>query len=136
MAIGRIVAVMAVSATVAPAAFLPPPLYSGPSTQKSYDFELTQISQTGLGGFVIYRQSCLSCHGEQAKGTLYGPALNLQGGPKDNASRKKFHQSVTGDIAAHGKVFEDKPPVSWMQFNDIELIARYIRELSMNGKLK
>jgi mono/diheme cytochrome c family protein len=136
MAVGRIIAALAVTGTVAPMAFLPPPLYSSPKTAVAYDPDLNTLSPTGLGGRARYKESCEICHGDRATGTPYGPALKVNGKPSSSQGRKLFHQSVTSDIPAHGRVFEDQPPAAEMGFNEIELIARYVRELSLEGQLR
>lgn len=127
--IGRFAAAAAVSAAVAPAAFLPPPLYSAPPETPYVTAKSRFISQLGQGGFHLYTENCALCHGEDGVGTAYGPALTKRVYWVENLSRQSFHEALTADYHAGYRGNAQGRPLSEIKFNDVELIARYVREI-------
>ncbi len=127
--IGRLAAAAAVSATVAPAAFLPPPLFSEAPDKPYITVEKRFITQVGLGGLRLYTENCALCHGLGGKGSDYGPALTKRVYWRDRLPRRKFHAVLgeTHHAALQGSA--DGRKIGDIGFNDVELIARYVHEV-------
>lgn len=126
---GRIAAAAAVSATVAPAAFLPPPLFSETPAKPYISVEARFITQVGLGGLKLYTENCSICHGHGGAGTEYGPALKQRVYWRDKLPRKAFHATLIGRHHAQLQGNANGRQLGKIQFNDVELIARYVHEI-------
>lgn len=127
--IGRIAAAAAVSATVAPAAFLPPPLFSETPETPYVTVQSRFITQVGLGGLKLYNENCALCHGSGGAGTDYGPALKQRVYWRDRLPRQKFHATVSGTHHEHLRGNARGLELGEIDFNDVELIARYVHEI-------
>ncbi len=123
-------ATLAVTAALTiPQALLPPPLESGPPPGKPVYVRQNMYSQVGLAGKELYQQQCAQCHGDDAKGTLLGPSLGHPAYQGGRLSRQDFHRAVSEGVRARRWTFGDMPANEQLSFNDIELIARYVREV-------
>jgi mono/diheme cytochrome c family protein len=126
---GRIAAAAAVTATVAPAAFLPPPLFSESPEQPPVSVQQRFITQVGMGGLQLYNDNCALCHGWGGNGTEYGPALTKRIYWRDRIPRRKFHATLTGAHHADLRGSASGPKLGKIHFNHVELIARYVHEI-------
>lgn len=124
-------AALAVTATLSvPVAMsqLPGPLATGPETADPRIIERHRFTQLGFAGRQVYRAQCEVCHGPEGKGTIQGPSLlNKAYGPKKFSSQQ-FHSAVSNGVEARLWDYGDMPAIE-IPFNDIELVARYVREL-------
>ena len=116
------------AALAAPTAFLPPPLKSGPETADPARVERRLISPLGLAGRLLYVENCAECHGADGKGTTQGPSLLHRSYSAAQFSQRAFHETITKGVTAQRWAFGDMPALD-LSFNDIEKIARYVREV-------
>lgn len=122
---------LAVSATLSvPVAMstLPGPLDSDPSTADPKIVERHFFTQLGIAGRLVYQANCQDCHGTAGRGTVAGPSLLHRAYAPEVLSQRAFHKAVTQGVAAKRWTFGDMPPID-LSFNEIELVARYLREL-------
>lgn len=134
---------MIVRATVAvtaaltvPQAFLTPPLSTGPSDQPPSYVERRNFTPLAQAGKQLYDQQCAECHGGDGGGTLTGPSLKHRAYLGQNLSRQDFHRAVAEGVPATRWTFGDMPGNPHLSFNDIELIARYVREVQNPNKFR
>ncbi|MEM7422578.1 MAG: cytochrome c [Pseudomonadota bacterium] len=109
-----------VSATLtAPTAFMVPPLDSGPVRQEVLERRtaLAQYSMSALAGKSRYEATCAVCHGKSGDGTSFAPSLLPLVVGWQSGAAERFHGEVAG--------IPHKP----VGFNDVEMIARYLREV-------
>ena len=118
-----------VSAPVVPAMVFTPPLLSEPNPEHRALLERRNLSQLAYAGMQLFTQHCADCHGAQARGTVAGPNLHADAYHPGNLSRQDFHHAVTQGMPALRGGSGGKPGNKDLSFNQIELIARYVREL-------
>ncbi|MFK7941538.1 MAG: cytochrome c [Paracoccaceae bacterium] len=118
----------------APALVSPPVLYSEPNPGHREQLALRKLSQLAFAGRHLFARHCADCHGEDGRGTIAGPSLHHEVYKPENLSREAFHQAVTRGVKAQRWAFGDMPAVRQLSFNDIELIARYVREIQLPGR--
>lgn len=122
---------LAVTATLSvPVAMsrLPGPLESGPETADLRVIERHQLTQLGFAGREVYRQHCQSCHGAGGQGTTQGPSLLNKTYRSRDFSAQAIHSTIQNGVEARLWDYGDMPALD-LSFNDIELVARYVREL-------
>ena len=119
-----------------PALVAPPLLYSEPNPEHRERLERRSLSQLAYAGKGLFMRYCAECHGEDGRGTIAGPSLHLDVYKPKNLSRKAFHQAVTRGVKAQRWSFGDMPATKSLSFNDIEMIARYVREMQLPGRYK
>lgn len=112
-----------------PAIVSPPILYSEPNPEHRAKLDRNNLSQLAYAGKVLFARHCTECHGDDARGTIAGPSLHLDVYRPGNMSRKAFHQAVTQGVRAQRWSFGDMPATRELSFNEIEMIARYVREI-------
>ena len=116
------------AALAAPTAVLPPPLESGPETADPSRLERRVLTQVGIAGRLLFQENCAQCHGSDGRGSVNGPSLLHRDYAPDRLSQREFHKAVTNGVPATKWTFGDMPAIA-LGFNDIELIARFIREV-------
>ena len=124
-------AALAVTATLSvPVAMsnLPGPLTSGPETADPRIIERHRFTQLGFAGREVYRAQCEACHGPEGKGSIKGPSLLHNAYDPKKLSPRGFHSAVSNGVQARLWDYGDMPAIE-ISFNDIELVARYVREL-------
>ena len=113
----------------APTLVATPHLQTTPNAAIVQEHELRVFSQLGRAGRRIFITTCAECHGIKGEGTIAGPSLHHDAYKPDNLNRRDFHRVVTEGVEAHRWSFGDMPGNPSLSFNDIEKIARYVREL-------
>ena len=125
-----------VSAPVGPALVFTPPLYSAPNPEHRESLEKRNLTQLAFAGKILFSEHCAACHGLEGQGTIAGPSLHHDIYKLDNLSRKAFHRAVTEGVPAQNWSFGDMPASAALSFNDVEKIARYIRELQYPSRYR
>jgi mono/diheme cytochrome c family protein len=129
-------AVAVTAALTVPQAFLPPPLATAPIDRPPSYIELRNLTPLALAGKQLYDQECAECHGSDGSGTLKGPSLKHRAYRSKNLSRKDFHRAVVEGAPANRWTFGDMPGSPHLSFNEVELIARYVREVQNPDKFQ
>lgn len=124
------------AAVTAPAVVAPPILYFEPDPDHREKMERQSLSQLAYAGKGLYENHCADCHGEEGHGTIAGPSLHDEAYRPKNLTRKAFHQAVTRGVPAQRWTFGDMPANRKLGFNDIEKIARYVREIQAPARYK
>ena len=120
-----VLATMGVSGgLVVPSMIWTPPLQSPGKGKQLEMYELRQKSPLALAGLRIYHAECLDCHGTKARGTKDNPGLHDPRFQRGQKGRQAFHTLIT-DGAPH----QDLVTVRRLSFNQIEQIARYVKEV-------
>ena len=94
------------------------------------------LSDTGEAGKRVFSGSCESCHGAEGLGGT-GPRLDTKAFARDFLHSRDLHRAVSAPIPAHeelGVVLG--PPGSKKRFNDVEKLAKYLRELRISRQNK
>lgn len=99
------------------------------------------FSDVGLAGYGLFARSCQGCHGSFMDGTDHGADLVRIALEMDYRKRKAFHATVH-EHARDPKYGRAIAATGALEFNQIELIAKYMREfgewradrLETNGK--
>ncbi len=80
-------------------------------------------------GQALFQRSCVSCHGDWARGTEQGPPLvHIYYEPSHHADIAFLRAAQMG-VRAHHWNFGDMPPVAGVTPEDIVAITAYIRWL-------
>ena len=112
-------------AVVAPMLAITPPLASDPELsgiRRTYAVEM-KMSGPALAGRRTFTENCGACHGDEGHGTATGPALDPASSGFAGVDRRTFHMAVTdGRVREHSGV-------AAAGFNEIERMAKYLREL-------
>lgn len=117
------------SGLVVPGALLTPPLATGTlSPAEQARFELREMSSLAVAGRRVYYGQCAVCHGDDAMGTATAPSLHNARFRKSQSGRQDFHQETLT-----GKQHRQFPQIRRLSFNQIEQIARYMKELRAIG---
>lgn len=117
-----------------PAVVAPPALYVEPNPQQRARLEQRSLTQMGVAGQHLFVENCLVCHGEEGRGTSLGPSLHHDIYKPGALSRRAFHRAVTEGVTAQRWSFGDMPASDALSFNEIELIARYVREIQFPAR--
>ena len=87
------------------------------------------LSDAGTSGYFLYRNHCRSCHGKFGEGTEQGTGLIRTRYSKDHLSRQAFHAQFRHATPVHIRVARGTRRKPGPRFNDIELIAKFLREM-------
>lgn len=95
------------------------------------------LSDAGTSGFFLYRQHCQTCHGHLGTGTDDVEALLGSRYSKDHRTRKAFHREFRHSSRDHIRVARGTRKKPGPRFNELELIAKFLREIeAWHGMLK
>ena len=128
MAIARVGIVVA-AAIAAPTLVFEPHLHSGVNHAAIEEHELGMLSQLAQAGAAIYKSDCSGCHGEKGDGTGLGPSLWSTEFKDGGRVQKTFHLAVIEGPDKQGGTHRGLPAAK-RSFNDLETVARYVREVS------
>ena len=118
------------AALAAPTTVLTPPLRSGPSDE-TVAYEVKVLSQLATSGYYLYNRRCWVCHGPGAAGG-HAPSLVQRRFWHDKYPRQEFHTAVRRHGADQHDMTGDRS-ATVPSFNEIEQIARYLREVQQPG---
>lgn len=116
------------AAIAAPTLVFEPHLSSTPNPAALQEHEHRRLSQLARAGMNIYSVSCESCHGEKASGTSLGPSLWREPYVRGNRAQREFHAALTPDSKTGTGMHDTLLPED-LSFNDIEKLARFVREV-------
>lgn len=128
MSIARTAVVVSAGLTVPTILYAPKPLYSGPGTASTEEYDYKVLSQLAKSGFTIYERHCQDCHGDRGYGTDRGPNLHHRVYSAGKLSQQEFHEAVVHGVKANKWTYGDMPATR-LSFNEIERVARYVREV-------
>ncbi|MEM1298399.1 MAG: cytochrome c [Pseudomonadota bacterium] len=117
-----------------PAMVSPPILYSEPNPGHRETLERRKYSQLAIAGLSLFKRHCADCHGVEGEGTIAGPSLHHDAYKPRSLSRRDFHKAVTEGVPAQRWSFGDMPGNRKLSFNEIEMIARYVREIQFPAR--
>ena len=87
------------------------------------------LTDAGSGGYFHYKVHCESCHGYLGSGTSKaGPLLHTDYS-KDYNSRKAFHSNFHASDQPHRRVSRGTRKRPGPGFNELEMIAKFLREI-------
>ena len=87
------------------------------------------LSDAGTSGYHLYHRHCRACHGHLGQGTEQASALTGSAYSRDHRSRESFHQQFRYATRLHARVARGTRNRPGPKFNDIELIAKFLREV-------
>lgn len=87
------------------------------------------LSDAGTSGLHLYRRHCQSCHGYLGVGTKRASALIRTRYSQDHRSRREFHENFRHMTNKHVKIARGTRKKPGPRFNDLELIAKFLREI-------
>lgn len=87
------------------------------------------LSDAGTSGYHLYQRHCRTCHGHLAQGTEQAARLTGSAYSRDHRSRESFHEQFRYATHLHARVARGTRNRPGPKFNDIELIAKFLREV-------
>ena len=106
------------------------PLKTGePAVEVAVQHERRQLSQLGYAGKMLFRQNCVECHGEEAKGSRRGTSLVTATFHRENFDKRSFHRAVREGESQQVASLGMEHAFSDLSFNQVEQLERYLREL-------
>ena len=78
-------------------------------------------------GLVIYRNTCVNCHGSNGRGTSEGPPLVHRVYRTSHHADYSFHLAVRDGVKSHHWNFGDMNPVPTITPDETEHVVAYIR---------
>jgi len=121
-------AAILLSATIAaPTLVFEPHLSSTANPTSVQKHELKQLSQMARAGSTVFKNNCQGCHGAKGVGTPLGPSLWQEKFHRGHRVQKEFHLALTGGGEDSGNMHRGLPAAE-LSFNEIEQVARYVRE--------
>ncbi|MEM9139243.1 MAG: cytochrome c [Pseudomonadota bacterium] len=120
---------LAVSAVLAAPTLMSTP-YLATSTETSVQrrFDPNRFPQLGIAGMHIYNAQCAECHGDDGAGTEQGPSLHHKVYHASKLGQRGFHAAVSNGVAQQRWEFGAMPGAA-LSFNEIEQVARYVRDM-------
>ena len=87
------------------------------------------LSDAGTSGFHLYRRHCQDCHGYLGVGTKKGVPLASTEYAKERKARRAFHKNFRHSTSKHARVALGTRKAPGPRFNELELIAKFLREI-------
>ena len=87
------------------------------------------FSDLGRGGYTLYEQNCSRCHGHFGEGVGHAPGLISDGDLEGYKARRRFHREFERLSEPHGVITDGTEGGPEFGFNQLEIIAKYLREL-------
>ena len=89
------------------------------------------FSDLGRGGYALYERSCSRCHGHFGEGVGYAPGLLSEKELDGYKTRRRFHAEFNRLTEVHGPILNGTDGNPRLGFNQLEIIAKYLRELGL-----
>ncbi|MBI5641868.1 MAG: cytochrome c [Deltaproteobacteria bacterium] len=86
-------------------------------------------AETLKKGELLYKHSCLKCHGEKGSGTESGPPLVHKIYHPNHHSDMSFRWAVQRGARSHHWTFGNMPKIDGVSDDEIEVLIKYIRNL-------
>ncbi len=100
----------------------------GPTTQPEYTLPPEDFQAEPEAGRSLFRQNCMQCHGEDARGTDQGPPLIHRIYEPSHHPDITFHRAAALGVHQHHWEFGDMPPVAGISGEDTAHIIAWIRQ--------
>ena len=114
---------------------LTPPMQTEPLEGEAKYVRARQFSEPAMAGMRSFAEHCADCHGPDADGSGTAPALINRPYAVDFRNSKQFHSEVSRQIPAHGAVIAATRGAGDLDFNALERMSKYLRELRRNQNL-
>lgn len=111
---------------------LAPPLEVTPIEGEAQYVRARKFSEPAMAGMRSFAEHCADCHGQNADGNGTAPALINRPYAVDFRNSKEFHSEVSRQIPAHGEVIAATRGAGELDFNALERMSKYLRELRRN----
>lgn len=121
MAVAGLGSVIAVSVILDP--FLEPPAVY-------VDGKIRNLSTTAKAGYNAYAANCAVCHGPLGEGVGPAPPLTDQNTARRFYDRRELHRALAQAIAAHEQALPGGRADGVLDFNEVELMGRFLREFA------
>ncbi len=100
-----------------------------PVIQATITVNVPNFSRQGREGLGLFGIYCASCHGENAAGTPFGPALVDKLYGISNHDDNRFRHVIVNGVKAHHWKFGDMPSINISRSFQRDRIIEYVREL-------
>lgn len=107
---------------------LTPPLDTPDEGTANY-VRARKFSEPAMMGMMQFGDHCATCHGQAAEGTAEAPALIDRPYATDFRNAKNFHSELGRSIPAHADVLAAVNGGGRIDFNALERMSKYLREL-------
>lgn len=87
------------------------------------------LSDAGTSGFHLYKRHCQDCHGYLGVGSEKGVPLASTKYAKEHKARRAFHKNFRHSTPKHARVALGTRKKPGPRFNELELIAKFLREI-------
>lgn len=88
-----------------------------------------KFTELATAGRTQFMDMCASCHGVAAEGTGDAPALINRPYSVDFRNAERFHSELSRSIPAHDQVFAARDGQGTLDFNELQRMSKYLREL-------
>ena len=114
-----------------PVWLLAPPISGTDRDQQTYFAAKRRLSEPALAGGVTFANRCAGCHGSMGHGTEHAPSLLTRRYATDYRDAPAFHAAVGATILAHQQVTRAARNGSGLDFNELEMMAKFLREMRL-----
>lgn len=114
--------------TAIPLWYFTPPLSVEKINWRPGEKEARFFTDPGKAGMTAFGQNCAGCHGLLADGGQSAPPLLNRSYAIDFRDSPKFHSEISRQIPAHNDVFLAAQNKGRLKFNELELMAKFLRE--------
>lgn len=113
--------------------WLSPPLKAPPRPDESVIDHLS-LSEPAFAGASAFASQCSECHGLLGQGGV-APNLLYRDYALDFRNAPAFHEDAQSDIKAHKRFLRRVARNDTTTFNELEMMAKFLRELRLKGDL-
>ncbi len=113
---------------------LVPPLQTPPPGEEHQYAQTRQLSEPAIAGRERFGNHCSSCHGSAAEGTDIAPALLNRPYAVDFRNSRLFHDQIARQIPAHREVLAAAEGDGRLDFNTLETMSKFLREMRRNRR--
>ncbi len=111
-----------------------PPLKTVPIEQTEFEAMTRFLSEPAQAGATAFADQCSTCHGLRGQGIGEAPSLTERDYAKDFRDAEAFHASVGRATAAHGAARNPSKKSATQNFNELELMGKFLRELRVRNE--
>ena len=125
-----------VALLVAAHLMLETPLSSPTGEGKGTYIRARALSEPAIAGMLNFGDHCSDCHGTSAEGSRKAPSLLDRSYAVNFRDSRLFHEEVARDIPAHKHLIQAGEEDSPIDFNSVEMMSKFLREMRRNKELK
>ena len=108
----------------------------GPVIAVEEQYERRTLSQLAMAGKRLFHDRCADCHGEGAVGSTKGVNLLQEAFHRNRFSKRDFHDTLRPPVVRQATIVSMPHQFPDLQFNQIERLERYVRELQSPLKFR